>query len=129
MIDFGLMAIDTLDKITIVFAFFMMLAVFYNYYRQNQKIQIYFLIGGKEIFLENISIIRKHITRSEILGMLGVIQKNSKERYNIEYLSETKFFEDLYAIQKGGSQKLFIEVSTDELEQFNNKNFEARSPK
>lgn len=117
--------IDVLDKITIVFAFFTMLAVFYNYYRQNQKIQIYFLIDGKEIFLENISIIRKHITRSEILGMLGVIQKNSKERYNIEYLGETKFFEDLYAIQKGSSHKLVIEISEDELKQFNIKNYKT----
>lgn len=130
MIDFVLMVIDALDKITIVFAFVTMIGVIYNHFRQNQKIQIYFLLDGKEeIFLENISIIRKHITRSEILGMLGVIQKNSKERYNIEYLSEAKFFEDLYNIQKGGSQKLLIEVSADELEQFNIKNYEARSPK
>lgn len=111
-----------MDKITIVFGFVTMVAVFYNYWRQNQQIQIYFLSDNKEIFLENISIIRKHITRSEILGMLGVIQKNSKERYNIEYLSEAKFFENLYRIQKGASQKLIIEVSADELLQFSIKN-------
>lgn len=125
MINFGLIVIDILDKITIVFGFVTMLAVFYNQYRQNQKIQIYFLLDGKEIFLDNISIIRKHITRSEILGMLGVIQKNSKERYNIDYLSESKFFEDLYEIQRGGSQKLVIKVSADEFEQFDIKNYGA----
>ncbi|MGD9596463.1 hypothetical protein [Wolinella succinogenes] len=123
MIECLLFLIDALDKITIVFAFVTMIGVIYNHFRQNQKIQIYFLLGGKEIFLENLSIIRRHITRSEILGMLGVIQKNSKERYNIEYLSEAKFFEDLYELQKGGSKKLLIKVTADELEQFSVKNY------
>lgn len=84
----------------------------------NDKIVIYFQTQTTTVLLENISIIRKHITRSEVLGILGVVQKNSKERYNIAYLSQTRFFDDLYEIQIGKSDKLIMEITDEELEQF-----------
>lgn len=122
MIENILKIIDFLDKATIVITSITMLAVVYTWYsnrKQLDRIQIYFIDENHhELLLENISIVRKHITRSEVLGILGVIQTNSKERYNIDYLSSTAFFNDLYAIQKGTLNKLFITISAKELEQF-----------
>lgn len=122
MLEHLLLAIDWLDKVTIIFSFITMIFVAYKWWqdrKQGEKVTISFSLNGREICLENISIIRRHITRSEILGMLGVIQKNSKERYNIDYLSDARFFEDLYAVQKGKLNKLVIDVTGDEIEQFN----------
>lgn len=113
--------ISILDKITIVFATITMVTVLWNWFKNiksNDKIVIYFQTQTTTVLLENISIIRKHITRSEVLGILGVVQKNSKERYNIAYLSQTRFFDDLYEIQIGKSDKLVIEITDKELEQF-----------
>ncbi|MDQ1339078.1 MAG: hypothetical protein QG567_228 [Campylobacterota bacterium] len=113
--------ISILDKITIVFATITMVTVLWNWFKNrksNDKIVIYFQTQTTTVLLENISIIRKHITRSEVLGILGVVQKNSKERYNIAYLSQTRFFDDLYEIQIGKSDKLIIEITDEELEQF-----------
>ncbi|OHE05242.1 hypothetical protein [Sulfurimonas sp. RIFOXYB12_FULL_35_9] len=113
--------ISILDIITIFFATITMLAVLWNWYKNkksNDKIVIYFQTQTETILLKNISIIRKHITRSEVLGILGVVQKNSKERYNIAYLSQTRFFNDLYDIQTSKSDKLVIEITDEELEQF-----------
>lgn len=113
--------ISILDKITIVFATITMVTVLWNWFKNrksNDKIVIYFQTQTTTVLLENISIIRKHITRSEVLGILGVVQKNSKERYNIAYLSQTRFFDDLYEIQIGKNDKLIIEITDEELEQF-----------
>lgn len=122
MIDTILKIIDFLDKATIVITSITMLAVVYTWYnnrKQLDRIQIYFIDENhQKLLLENISIVRKHITRSEVLGILGVIQTNSKERYNIDYLSSTAFFDDLYAIQKGDLSELFINITTEELTQF-----------
>lgn len=117
--------ISILDKITIVFATITMVTVLWNWFKNrksNDKIVIYFQTQTTTVLLENISIIRKHITRSEVLGILGVVQKNSKERYNIAYLSQTRFFDDLYEIQIGKSDKLVIEITDEELEQFGGSN-------
>jgi hypothetical protein len=113
--------ISILDKITIVFATITMVTVLWNWFKNrkfNDKIVLCFKTQAETILLKNISIIRKHITRSEVLGILGVVQKNSKERYNIAYLSQTRFFDDLYEIQIGKSDKLVIEITDEELEQF-----------
>ncbi len=121
MLDAILNLIDILDKITIVFSTVTMFVVLYGLAqnkKQNKQIQIYFKTQTKEICLKNISIIRKHITRSEILGILGIFQKNSKDRYNIDYLSTQKFFDDLYELQRGKTDRLVILLTDKELEQF-----------
>jgi hypothetical protein len=114
-----LLAIDWIDKIISLVTVLFVIYKWWQDRKQDEKIAISFSLNGREILLENISIIRRHITRSEILGILGVIQKNSKERYNIDYLSDVRFFEDLYKIQKGTLNKLVIVVTDNELEQFN----------
>jgi len=122
MMEIILKIIDFLDKATIVITSITMLAVVYTWYtnrKQLDRIQLYFIDENHhEFLLENISIVRKHITRSEVLGILGVIQTNSKERYNIDYLSSKAFFDDLYAIQKGELNNLFISITAEELTQF-----------
>lgn len=113
--------INILDKITIVFATITMITVLWNWFKNrksNDRIKICFQTQAKTFMLENISIIRKHITRSEVLGILGVVQKDSSKRFNIAYLSQTCFFDDLYEIQIGKSDKLIIEITDEELEQF-----------
>lgn len=119
MLEDLLLAIDWIDKIISLVTVLFVIYKWWQDRKQDEKIAISFSLNGQEILLENISIIRRHITRSEILGILGVIQKNSKERYNIDYLSDVRFFEDLYKIQKGTLNKLVIVVTDNELEQFN----------
>jgi len=70
-------------------------------------INIYLNSKNKEIELEEISIYfndkkleislaRKDVSRSEISGLLGLIQKDSKERHNIDYMSTIPYLEQQF---------------------------------
>lgn len=110
-----------MDIATIISAFIAMIAAGWNLLRnlkQNKNVTLSFKIEEKILCLSEISIMRKHVSRSEIMGLLGVYQKDSKERFKIAYLSKRAFFENLYAVQDGKSDELIIELTPKELEQF-----------
>ena len=97
--------IDMMDKVTIVFGFVTMLGVFYNIWQnrrnkklENQKIKIYFDLEGIDYLLD-LDMPRKHISRSEIQGILSAFQNVPSQRYSIEYLSDINFLDDIYKIQ------------------------------
>jgi len=114
--------IQYLDWFTIIVASIAAVASGFNWWKnkkQLQKIKIYFQTPNEKIYLENFDITRKTVTRSELMGILGIIQKDSKERYNIEYLGTKEFFQNLYDVQNSKKDELTIEITPDELKQFN----------
>ena len=117
--------IEWLDKATILFATFAMLGTGYNFYKQRterkqelQKIKIYFNVD-EEKYLLDLDMPRKHISRSEIQGILAAFQSNIKGRYSLAYLSEITFLDDIFNIQNNKLEKLHIKVTQEEFKQFN----------
>ncbi len=116
---------EWLDKLTILFATFAMLFAGYNFYQQRkerkqelEKIKIYFKVDDTDYLLD-LDIPRKHISRSEIQGILAAFQSDIKGRYSIAYLSEISFLDDIFKIQNNEIDKLDIVVTQAEFDQFN----------
>ncbi|MDY0322130.1 MAG: hypothetical protein RBR23_10380 [Arcobacteraceae bacterium] len=113
--------ITWMDWITICFSFITMILVIINFFKnkkQLDKIELCFAIEGQNEICIPTYLMRKHITRAEISGLLGFIQKNSKERHNIVYLSSEQYLKDIYDIQSGKKDRLLINVTKEEMEQF-----------
>lgn len=112
--------ITWMDWTTIVFSFITMIFVVVNFFRNKKQqdiISLCFVLEDKE-FCIHTYIMRKHLTRAEVSGLLGFFQKNSKDRHNIKYLSSEQYLKDIYDIQSGKKSKLLINVTEEELEQF-----------
>jgi len=100
--------------------------VWYNY-KQNEKqkkfnlekIAIKFNIKklNKEILIKPY-LIRKFFSRQEIQGVLANQLIKGVSRYDIDYLSHDKYFEDSYKIQRGNLSQLIIDIEDDEIGQF-----------
>ncbi len=84
-----------------------------------EKIKVYFEVGKnleKECRFE---IIRKDFTRAEIAGMLSIILRDSKIRYNIDYLMTQTFFDDIFKVQINKSSLIIIQMNKEEEKKFN----------
>ena len=68
---------------------------------------------------------RKHISRSEIQGILSAFQNVPSQRYSIEYLSDINFLDDIYKIQNNILDELKIIISEKEMNgwKIDDKNF------
>jgi len=110
--------IGYLDTITIVFACVIMVLTILNFIRdrkQLEKIKIVFLLEKKEILVDE-NLTRKDCQRSEIQGVLRTKLKKEIKFYDIDFLKDKKYFENIYHIQKAKEDKLVIKVSQSELE-------------
>ena len=110
MLDKIIQVIDILDKITIVFAFIIMILTIYNwvqYRKMQQKIKIILLINNEQKPLP-LTILRRHFTRAEILGVLGVFDKDSQ--FTIHHTATEKFFNDIQAVQLGKQDEIIIPI-------------------
>jgi len=63
-------------------------------------------------------LLRKNFTRSEILGVLGMIQKDPKDRFNIKYMKNKKFLHDLNKLQKGTDKEFILLMTKEEFTKF-----------
>jgi len=114
--------ITWMDWITIIFSFITMLGVVYNYFRnrkQLDKIIIIFKIisTNKELIIDK-NLTRKDCQRSEIQGILRTKLIKGFKIYEIDYIGDNKYFENIYNIQIAKEDKLIIELKDDELKQF-----------
>lgn len=109
-----------LDNVTIVFAFVIMILTILNFIRERkqlEKITIVFLVENEEMVVDD-NLTRKDCQRSEIQGVLRTKLKKNKTFYDIDFLKNRDYFENIYEIQKAKKDKLVIKLSSDEFEQF-----------
>jgi len=90
---------------------------YYEYVKSEDEIKIIFDVAGKKIDT-GLSILRKECTRSELMGVLGMIQKNQKEKYKLAYMKDKNILKQLHKIQKGKDKEFILKISEDELKQF-----------
>lgn len=83
-----------------------------------EKIKIIFDVNGIDYLLD-LDIPRKHISRSEIQGILAAFQVDIKGRYSLNYLSDLSFLDDIFKIQQNTLSSLTIKLDEKEFLQFN----------
>jgi len=70
-----------------------------------------------------LKLLRKYITRAEILGVLGMIQNDSRVRFNLDYAGSPKFLEQINKVQKGKKDEIVVKVSEKEFFKYFSKYF------
>lgn len=88
-----------------------------EFIQSEDEIKIYFDVEGKEVET-GLSLLRKDCSRGEILGILGMIQQESKKRFSIETKRVPTLLKELQEIQKGNENKIVVEMSQEEFEQY-----------
>lgn len=96
-----------------VMAFF----AYREFIRSEDEIEIYFNVDGimKDTGLK---LLRRDCTRSELQGVLGMIQKDAAQRYSVSYMKKREFLEALNKLQKGKAKKFVLPLDSQEFEQF-----------
>lgn len=107
---------DTWTFIDALVTILTLLLVIYNWYqnyKQNQEIRIQIVLQHMNITkVFPIPLIRKNFTRSELFGILGAYDKDSK--FCIEHTSSIKFFEDIRNIQEGKLDEISIIIKKED---------------
>jgi len=86
-----------------------------NYFKnkkKNETISIYIRQHEQEIEIQN-SIIRQHITRAEIKGVLNDCS-NGVGSYDIAYLSSKAFFKQIQRLHENKTNKIVIEITAED---------------
>ncbi|EAJ6142276.1 hypothetical protein BVH42_04145 [Campylobacter lari] len=107
--------IEILDQCTIVFSFITMLIVVLSFkqkLKENNEITIILQTNSQSKTLP-VKILRRNFTRAELLGYLG-IYNNSTQNFNIAYLTEPQFMQDVLNIQKGKANSITIFIREDD---------------
>jgi len=87
--------------------------------RQNKKITIHLQHGG-ETYKLPVQLRRAELTRSEVMGHLGMIPMvNKGERFALDFVNTQEFWRHINEIAEGdGDSVLLISCSKQEFEQF-----------
>ena len=100
-------AVDTATAVALaLFAFF----GYIEYFRSENKIKIFFDIDGKKIDT-GLSLLRRNFTRNEVLGVLGMIQKDQEKRFKLSFFQDKNVLEKLQKIQTGKDKEFVIKMS------------------
>jgi len=109
---------EALDTASAVALSLLAFSGYLEYIKSENVIKIYFQIDKQDEIDTGLSVLRKNCTRSEVFGILGMLQKDPKKRYEIKYTKDLSFLGKLQDIQKGDADKLIIPIIDEELEQF-----------
>ncbi|CAA6815472.1 MAG: Unknown protein [uncultured Sulfurovum sp.] len=91
--------------------------VYLEYIKAEDEIKIYFHVKGK---LKNtgLSLLRKDCTRSEIFGLLGMMQPENSKRFSVDTTELALILKEVQAVQKAQKNRFVIEMKNHEFEQF-----------
>ncbi|WP_456420203.1 hypothetical protein [Thermovibrio sp.] len=91
-----------------------------EYSKGMDEIPIKLKVEEKELVDTKLKLLRKDISRSEIMGILGQVQNNPENRFNNSKLKERKtllrFLEDIRKVQKGEINEIIIPISKEDFE-------------
>ena len=89
-----------------------------KYLRLEDTIIIRFKLPDEKLINTGLSSLRKDFNRQEVLGLLGMIQKDAKNRFDIDFTKTGTFLQRIQDIQKGKEKTFDIDISEEELKQF-----------
>jgi len=88
-----------------------------EFIKAEDEIKIYFKVEGKR-YETGLSLLRKDCTRGEILGVLGMMQRTTKERFSFDSKELPILLKEVQEVQKGNKNSFELRMNRDELEQF-----------
>lgn len=108
--------ITWMDWATIIFAFFAMFISAVNWWNEKKQLKPIKIIIEKNGERETLplDIVRKNFTRSEVFGVLGAFDRDSK--FSIKYTSTKEFFEQISDIHE--LKKDYLVIPLDENDKF-----------
>ena len=108
---------STIDVAFAVSLGIMAFLAYLEFIKSEDRIEIYFSVDG---ILKNttLSLLRKDCTRGEIMGLLGMIQRTTKERFSFDNKELPLFLKEVQDVQKGNKNSFVIEMTHSEFEQF-----------
>ena len=83
----------------------------------DDEIAIYFVVNGKRKDTK-LSLLRKDCTRGEILGVLGIIQANTENRFKLEKATSLKILDEVQAVQRADKNIFEICLNQEEFDYF-----------
>ena len=88
-----------------------------EFIKSEDQIKIHFNVNGREIET-GLSLLRKDCSRGEILGILGMMQKESAKRFSIETSRVPVLLKEIQEVQKGNAEKIVVDMTQEEFEQY-----------
>ena len=85
--------------------------------KSKDEIEIIFLVDDEEIDT-GLSLLRGDFSRSEVLGILGMLQRHPRQRFDLHASRERHFLESIQAVQRGKMNRFVIPMSAAEFAQF-----------
>ena len=88
--------------------------------RDLEEVQVSLVLEGsnKEVTLP-LNILRKDVSRAEILGRLGMVPMKEKgKRFSIRNLFTSDFIKQVNKVARGESNKIVLKVTEEEFNQF-----------
>jgi len=108
---------DALDVAAAVALALLALWGYIEYSRGEDSISIYFDVEG-EVQNTYLSLLRKNFTRAELLGLLGMLQKDPTKRFVITSTKKPDFQKRIQDIQTGKDKEFMIYMEKKDREQF-----------
>jgi energy-coupling factor transporter transmembrane protein EcfT len=88
-----------------------------EYARSEEPVKIIFDIEGQK-YDTGLSLLRKDFKRSEVMGILGMIQKDQKKKFNLSFFQDKSILKKLQDIQTGKNKEFVIKMCQEEAKQF-----------
>ena len=85
--------------------------------RDEDEVRLFFNVNGNKVDT-HLSLLRKDCTRSEIIGVLGMMQRRTKERFIYDARHLPDLLKEINRVQKGSRKALYIPLTPEEFDQF-----------
>jgi hypothetical protein len=113
-----LSALDTATAIALaVLAFF----AYLEYARGEDEIKIYLNVEGEKKDTQ-LRLLRKQVSRSEVLGILGMIQNKNSGRFENSKFRNKKilleFLNNIMEVQKGNKDEIEVPISKEDFDKY-----------
>ena len=85
--------------------------------KEEDEIELVFNVDG-DLRSSGIKLLRKDCTRGEIVGVLGMMQKDTGKRFKITPSKLKHLLNEINKVQKENKNTIIIDMTQDEFEQF-----------
>ena len=107
-----------LDSSFAVAVGFLAIFVYKELAKEQDAIELKFKIGNHKPISTGLTLLRKNFTRSELMGILGMIKKDQDQRYTLEFFQDIAVLKKIQDIQTGRDKVFIIEMNQNEAQQF-----------
>ena len=90
---------------------------YYQMTKEDDEIELLFNVNGN-LKSSGLKLLRKNCTRGEIVGVLGMMQKDNAKRFTITPYELKRLLDEIKKVQKENKDTIIINMTQYEFEQF-----------